>query len=159
MKVKHLLEPLVAKAKFAKAVEELEGVKDVYGGIWRLRNVAYPALFIDVLSAESKKPAVTLYMNLRNFDFLPPSATLLSLDLRTKLTPENVPGTVQESEDKINHVVWSKETGLWFCSPGFHEYHEFYYPLDPWELVRGTERGSITWIVNQACNLIDRHKI
>lgn len=159
MKVKHLLEPLVARSKFEGAVEELKQAKDSYDGIWRMRHAAYPSLFIDVISATSKQPAITLYMNLRNFDFMPPGATLLSLDLRTKLIPENVPGTVQDSEDKINHIVWSKETGLWFCSPSFHEYHEFYHPLDPWELVRGTDRGKITWIVNQACNLIDRHKI
>lgn len=44
---------------------------------------------------------------------------------------------------------------LWFCSPGFYEYHAA-YPDDRWELIRGTREGKITRIIERACDLVDR---
>lgn len=96
---------------------------------------------------------------MENWDFLPPRATLLSLDLKKLLVPEQVPGAEEDPVNPVNHLVFNKNTRkLWFCSPGFHEYHE-YYPEDRWELMRGTDQGTITWIVERACNLIDRTKL
>lgn len=118
----------------------------------------FPIILIDVLSS-SGKPAFTLLMNLENWDFLPPTATLLSLDLRTKLVPNQVPGSIEDPKEPINHVVYNKnKQKIWFCSPGFAEYHE-HYPEDRWEHIRGTDQGTIMWIVDRACSLIDRKKI
>lgn len=158
MKTPRLLDPLVARTKFTAAFKELHAVKDSYKQIWRLRYAEYPIILIDILSATTGKPSVTLYMNLRNFDFMPPSATLLTTDLRRRLMPENVPA-VQDPESGKGHLAGTPDTGLWFCSPGFYEFHDFYYPLDRWELLRYTELGKISWIVNEACNMINRQKI
>ena len=146
----------VSHAKFNGAVEELSDAKNRYSEIWELRFSKFPTILINVLSS-TRKPAVTLLLNLENWDFLPPRATLVSLNLRQRLTPQNVPGAVENPKEPANHIVWGK-TGLWFCSPGFYEYHEF-YPEDRWELIRGTDQGKITWIVERACNLIDRSKL
>lgn len=145
----------MARTKFDKAVLELESVKGNYAEIWRLRSAKFPIILIDVLS-KSGNPAVLLCLNLENWDFLPPYATILSLDTRRNLLPENVPGAIENAKDPVNHVVYNQQKGkLWFCSPGFYEYHEF-YPEDRWELIRNTDNGKISWIIERACNLIDR---
>ena len=106
-----------------------------------MRYAQYPTILLDVLCARG----ITLLLNLENWDFLPPQATLISTDLQSKTTRS--PG---------RHIVLNKNTGLlWFCSPGFFEYHT-QYPVDRWDLIRGTYPGSITGIVEQACNMIDR---
>ena len=82
----------------------------------------------------------------------------MNVNLRQQLTPANVPHAVENTKEPINHIVWNDQIKkLWFCSPGFCEYHEFYQE-DRWELIRGTEQGKITWIVERACNLINRDK-
>jgi len=159
MKVRRLLDPLVARVKYAGALGELQSVEDTYKEIWRIRQAEYPIILIDIISAKSRNPCLTLYLDLRNYDFAPPSATLLTMDLRKRLLPENVPAVVEGSESAKGHLAGTPQTGLWFCSPGFYEYHDFYYPMDRWELIRGTDMGQLTWIVNQACNLVDRQKI
>lgn len=157
-KIISLLDSNVSRQKFANAVKELNSVEDSYADIWKLRYIKYPTILIDVLSSLNE-PAITLHLNLDDWDFLPPRATLVSLNLRQQLTPQNVPGAVENPAGSINHIVWNKDINrLWFCSPGFYEYHEFYFE-DRWELIRGTDQGKITWIVERACNLIDRSKL
>ncbi|MBI1663939.1 MAG: hypothetical protein IS860_10775 [Nitrosopumilus sp.] len=95
-------------------------------------------------------------MNLENWDFLPPSTTLLNLDLRQRLVPEQVPELVEPKGQK--HIVFNvAKKSIWFCSPGFQEYHH-HYPEDRWEHIRNTDQGTITWIVDRVCSLIDRTK-
>lgn len=109
--------------------------------------------------SKAGKPAVTLHLNLEDWDFQPPKATILSLDLRRPLAPMQVPSAIEDPSDPVEHVVGNLVTQrIWFCSPGFYEYHEF-YSEDRWERIRGTEQGKITWIVERACNLIDRQKL
>lgn len=136
----------------------MKSAQEIYKNIWKLRHVAFPTILIDVLSS-SGKSALTLLLNLENWDFLPPSATLISLNLRVKLIPEQVPGAIEDPKEPLNHIVYNKnKNSIWFCSPGFYEYHE-HYPEDRWEHVRGTDQGTITWIVERACSLIDRTKL
>lgn len=102
---------------------------------------------------------MTLMLNLDNWDFFPPSATLLNLNTRVKLVPQQVPGAIENLNEPLNHIVFNKDkASIWFCSPGFKEYHE-HYPEDRWEHIRGSEQGTISWIVERACSLIDRQKI
>lgn len=57
------------------------------------------------------------------------------------MPPGSVPGAVEDLDAPVNHLAAS--TGmpaLWFCSPGFYEYHAA-YPDDRWELIRGTRLG------------------
>lgn len=128
-----------------------------YEGVWRLRRAAYPNILVDVMSGPDT-PLFTLWLGLENWDFLPPTATILDLSLITRMPPGSVPGVVEEHPDaQVNHLVASPTMpALWFCSPGFYEYHAA-YPDDRWELIRGTREGRITSIIERACDLVDRH--
>ena len=118
----------------------------------------FPTILIDVLSS-SGKPAFTLLMNLENWDFLPPNVTLTSLDLKKNLVVDQVPEAFDDPQKRIKHIVFNLNTKrIWFCSPGFFEYHQF-YPEDRWELIKKTDQGKISWIVNRVCTLIDREKL
>ncbi len=126
--------------------------------MWNLRYTDFPIILIDILSS-SRKPVFTLLLGMENWNVLPPRATILSLDLKRLLTPGDVPGAIEGPDKPVNHIVgYTNNPRVWFCSPGFYEYHE-YYPEDRWELVRETDQGKITWIVNHACDMIDRPKL
>lgn len=152
-----ILDPLVARAKFAKAVKEVRAKRHLYSGMWRLRRVAYPNLLIDIMSGP-ERPLFTLVLGMENWDLLPPTATLVDLGIRSMLPQGSVLGVVENPNVPVSHLVSSRNVPwMWFCSPGFYEYH-LYYPQDRWELIRGTRRGRITGIIEAACNLIDRRK-
>jgi hypothetical protein len=75
----------------------------------------------------------------------------------TTLIKKDLQGST-DADSPFSHIVWDNNCRPWICSPGFYEYHKFYLD-DPWELLRYTEYGKITWIVERACNLIDRTKL
>ena len=152
-----ILNPSVAKAKFARAVEEVKEKQGTYEDVWRLRGVSYPTILVDMM-AGPRRPLFTLMLGMENWNFLPPTATLLDLSLHFYLSPGSVPGVAEDLGAPVNHVAGSSDMrGAWFCSPGFYEYHAR-YPEDRWELIRDTDRGTITEIIVQACNLVDRHR-
>ena len=151
-----ILEPAVSKIKFKQAINELESIQETYKKIWKIRHVKYPIILIDVLS-KTEKPTLTLLLNLENWDFLPPSATLISVDLRKYVI--QVPAVFDDLQNSTPHIVLNPSVNqMWFCSPGFYEYHQF-YPEDRWELFKKTDGGTITWIVDRACTMIDRQKL
>lgn len=128
-----------------------------YEGMWRLKGVLYPIILIDMM-AGPRRPLFTMMLGMENWNFLPPTATLLDLNLHFHLSPGSVPGVAEDLGIRVNHVAGSSDAqGAWFCSPGFYEYHAR-YPEDRWELIRDTEEGKITAIIVQACNLVDRHR-
>ena len=153
-----LLESTVSQIKFIEAINELSSVQEIHKKVWKLRYMKYPIILIDVLS-KTEKPALTLFLNLENWDFLPPSATLISTDLRKYMLPNQVPEAFDDLQHPVKHIVSNPNTNqIWFCSPSFYEYHQF-YPEDRWELIKKTDEGTITWIVNRVCTLIDRQKL
>ena len=153
-----ILESAVSRIKFNEAINELSSIQEVYKKVWKLRYVKHPVILIDVLS-KTEKPALTLFLNLENWDFLPPSATLISVDLRKYMVPEQVPEVFDDSQHPTKHIVFNSNINqIWFCSPSFYEYHQF-YPEDRWELIKKTNEGTITWIVERVCTLIDRQKL
>ena len=153
-----ILESAVSKTKFREASDELASAQEAYKKIWKLRYVKYPIILIDVLS-KTEKPALTLLLNLENWDFLPPRATLISVDLRRYMNPAQVPEAFDDLQNPDRHIVLDPRVNqIWFCSPSFYEYHRL-YPEDRWELIKNTDGGTITWIVNRACDLIDRQKL
>lgn len=140
------------------AVNSLKESEKHFGKIWRIRYINYPIILIDVLSI-SEKPILTLSMNLENWDFLPPTVTLTTLDLKQNLGVDKIPEVYDDPQNPVKHIVFNQVTKrIWFCSPGFFEYHQF-YPEDRWELIKNTEEGTIKWIVNRAVMLIDREKL
>lgn len=155
MNVIALLDTRVAKVKFDKSVNEIKAAQPNYENVWRLRMAEFPILLINILSP-SKKPSLILYLDLRDYDFCAPRATLLGLDRRHK----NISDVPQASDpdDGMPHIVADGSGRIWFCSPGFYEYH-FLYAEDPWELIRSTPQASIPWLIERACNLIDRRKL
>ena len=153
-----ILEPAVSKIKFEQAIHKLRSVQETHKKIWKLRYVEYPRILIDVLS-KTEKPTLTLLLKLENWDFLPPRATLINVGLRRHLALEEVPEVFDDQQHPVKHIVFNQKIKrIWFCSPGFYEYHEF-YPEDRWELIKKTDEGTIIWIVNRVCTLIDRQKL
>ena len=119
-----------------------------------MRRAAHPYLLIDVMSGPDR-PLFVLLLGMENWDFLPPTATLLDLDAAMEVAPSSVRGVADMAG--VDHVASTPgRPGVWFCSPGFYEYHEN-YPDDRWEYVRRTGRGRITSIIEQACQLVDRY--
>ena len=149
---------MVARSKFAAAVKELESSQPVYNQVWRIRHSKYPRIFVDVLSSSSAR-SIALLLRMENWNFLPPMASFFSSDLRKILHTGDIPGAIENPSNPVHHIVESDgRPAAWICSPGFYEYHEF-YPEDRWEKIRDTDGGTITWIVNRACDLVDRRKI
>lgn len=146
----------VSARKFVRAVSELGNAEALYAGVWRMRRAACPNILIDVMRGTSTH-LLTLLFRMDDWNFLPPRVTVLSRDLRRLLPPGKVPGAIEEQDGRqVRRIVHSRGVpGLWFCSPGFREYHDL-YPMDRWERIRGGERGTITQIVKRACDLIDR---
>lgn len=102
----------------------------------------------------------TLLFRMEDWDFLPPRATVLSRDLRRLLSLAEVPGAVEEQDGRqVRHIACTHGVpGLWFCSPGFREYHDR-YPMDRWGRIRRGTDGRITQIVKRACDMIDRGRV
>ena len=150
-----ILDEAVSARKFAGAVSELRAAEPSYAGVWRLRNALYPNILIDVVGGS--RTLFTLLFCMEDWNFLPPRATVLSGDIRRLLTPAEVPGAAEEQDGLlVRHVAHTgSRPGVWFCSPGFREYHDR-YPVDRWERIRDGEGGRITQIVKRACDLIDR---
>ena len=136
------------------AVNSLKEIEEQYKNIWNLRYISYPLILIDVLST-SGKPLLTLYVNLENWNFLAPAVTLLSVDLKRRLRIEQI--TEKTDPQKPDKHIVSDSIHIWFCSPGFFEYHQF-YPEDKWELIKNTDQGTIKWIVESAVMSINREK-
>ena len=150
-----ILDPLVSKPKFEKAVYDLREVERRYRKVWRLREPQYPLIFLDMLSCNGR-PLFTLMLDMRDWDFLPPCATIVDRNTLEPLPPQRIPAAASMSDAAAGHLIrYDAERRLAFCSPGFQEYHSM-TPEDPWEGVRGTDRGTIVGIVEQACNMINR---
>ena len=130
-------------------------VQDKYDSIWQYRGSVYPIILLDILNANNER-CVTLYLNLRDWNYLPPSATLITLDLKQLITQPVI--GAKTDKDPFVHVGYGKGNRPWFCNPGFLEYH-YRYLDDRWEKIRYTEFGEITWVIEQACNLIDRKSL
>jgi len=129
----------------------------VHSEIWEIDGVHFPIIRL-VIKDPIGTPRVGVVLNLRNFDYGPPSATLMDIHFKRYLVPEDVPATTEGTPDGRSHIMFNQITRrCWFCSPGLQEYHDL-YPEDPWELIRSRAQGSIISIVNNICNLIDRRK-
>lgn len=136
-------------------MQEVTTAQPSYENIWRLRKAEFPLLLIDILST-FKKPSLILYLDLREYDFFPPRATLLGLDYRHK-NLDHVPKAL-DPDDQMHHIVADGSGRIWFCTPGFQEFH-FLYREVSWELVRAAQRSGIVWFIEKVCNLIDRQKL
>ena len=99
---------------------------------------------------------MTLYLNLRDWNYLPPSVTLITLDLKQLIVQPDI--GAKTDENPFVHLICGKDLRPWFCNPGFLEYHNMYSD-DKWEKIRYTKFGEIIWIIEQACNLIDRKSL
>ena len=152
-----LLDPGVSREKFRQAVSELKSAQKPYGSVWRLRFASHPTLLVDVLSGSSE-PGLTLYLNMQDWDFTPPVAAYLSPDLIRFLSEREIPESADGLSDPARHIVDDGQGRAWPCSPGFLQYH-LLYPEDSWQLIRGGSSGTITWIVERACNMVDRQRL
>ncbi|MDI1495071.1 MAG: hypothetical protein K8823_377 [Cenarchaeum symbiont of Oopsacas minuta] len=146
-----VLDETVARTKFNIAKCEINEQSNQEND-WQLRIANFPNIFIDIFALDNNV-SLTLYLNMSNWDFQPPSATLLHPTLNRLSKKEEVP-----AELELGHPHIFQNPRIWFCSPGFFEYHQ-HYKLDRWELIRNTSEGTITWIINRAISLIDRSKL
>lgn len=126
-----------------------------YSGIWLIDKVYFPFIRL-IIKDLSGQPSIGILLNLRNYDYLPPSVSLMDTSFKRLLNPREVQG-VLDAEGR-RHIVHGANGILWFCEVGTYEYHSF-YRKDPWELVRCTNRGNIFSIVERTINLIDRTKL
>lgn len=153
-----ILDPLVSRPKFDRAVRDLREVERQYHRVWRLREPQYPLIFLDVLSVHGR-PLLTLMLGMQGWDFLPPFATIVDRDSLEPLPFRRIPAAADTPDGAGGRFVGiGKEGRGAFCCPGFREYH-LWYPEDPWERARGTDRGTIVWIVEQASNMINRPRL
>lgn len=147
------MDETVARTKFNIAICEINEQSNQDNN-WKLRSANFPNIFINIL-APSGDVSLTLFLNMSNWDFRPPNATLLHPTLTRFSRINEVP---VELESGHPHIFSSRNQYIWFCSPGFAEYHMYYKP-DRWELIRNTSQGKISWIINRAISLIDRSRL
>jgi len=152
--VHQLLEPRVSKILFQKVLDEIEEKVSVYQNIWKLREVFYPNILIDVFSTKGKKILV-LSVNLRNYNFFPPQIGLLTPEEKLIIKIKDT-CNIQDNFG-IKHII-PNQTGAWICTPGTYRYHNHYFDLDRWEKIRYDLSTNIIEIINRIINMIDRTK-
>ena len=75
-----------------------------------------------------------LYLNMQNWDLLPPLAAYLSADLRRHLSSAQIPASADDPAESVSHIVDDGQKRAWPCSPGFLQYHAV-YPEDSWQVM------------------------
>lgn len=149
-----LLEPRVSKIFFKKVVKELKEKDTVYQNIWRINEIYYPYIFIDVYSTKGKKLFI-LTLNLRNYNYFPPQVGLLTPD--EKLIKKLKESAIIPDDQGIMHII-AHNKGVWICTPGTYNYHDFYFDVDRWEKVRYDISTNIIELINRIIGMIDRTK-
>ncbi|MFX0008910.1 MAG: hypothetical protein ACFE9R_01235 [Candidatus Hermodarchaeota archaeon] len=149
-----LLEPKVSKIYFKKTVKELREKCTVYQDIWKIKEIFYPYIFIDVYSTKGKNLYV-LSLNLRNYNYSPPQIGLLTPDEKLIMKVKN--SAINKGEFEINHII-PHNNGVWMCTPGTYKYHDFYFDIDRWEKVRYDLSTNIIELINRIIGMINRNK-
>ena len=156
-----ILDPLVSGPKYDEAYSALQDAQGSYKEVWRLRPPDPPHIFLDVLSPYGR-PLFTLKADMTDWDFCPPYVTVVDKDSLEPLPPQRVPAAAVDMLDgSTGHLVTvgtGSDRRSEFCCPGFRWYH-LRTPEDPWDRIRGTDRGTILWIVEQACNMLGRSRL
>lgn len=143
--------------KFESSLNELKKSSHVYSDTWLIKEHQFPYIKLIVKDLKDT-PSIGLLLNLRNYDYLPPSVNLMDMEFRRFLNLNEAPGVI-EGPDKRPHVVFNKELQrVWFCTPGTYEYH-FLYREDPWEYLRCTIHGRLLSILESCIHLIDRKSL
>jgi len=149
-----LLEPRVSEIFFKKIVKEIKEKDITYQNIWRINEIYYPYIFIDVYSTKGKKLFI-LTINLRNYNFIPPQVGLLTPD--GKLIKKLKKSAIVSDDQGIIHII-AHINGVWVCTPGIYKYHDFYFDVDRWEKVRDDLSTNIIELINRIIGMIDRTK-
>lgn len=147
-----LLDQNVSKVYFKKVVDELEEYGKVYKNIWKIKKIFYPNVFIDVLSTKGTSLLI-LSLNFRNYNYFPPQVGFLTPD--EKLIKRLNPDAIIPDDQGTKHLIKHK-FGVWACTPGTYEYHDFYFDLDRWELERYSSTSNIIELINRIIGMIDR---
>ncbi len=147
-----LLESRVSKIFFDKVAKDLKEKDTTYHNIWRIKEIYYPYIFIDVYSTNEKKLFI-LTLNLRNYNYFPPQVGLLTPD--EKLIMKLKESAIIQDELGIKHII-AHNTGVWICTPGTYKYHDFYFDIDRWEKVRYDISTNIIELINRIISMIDR---
>lgn len=133
-------------------MNELEEKSKTYANIWKITTIFYPNIFIDVLSPEGNT-IIILSFNFRNYNYYPPQIGFLTPD--RKLIKRLNPDVIIPDEQGIKHLI-KHNHGVWACTPGTYEYHNFYFDLDRWELERYSSTCNIVEVINRIIGMIDR---
>ena len=147
-----LLDFNVSKVYFKKVLDELESKGKIYKNIWKIKKIFYPNIFIDVLSTKGTV-LITLSLNFRNYNYFPPQVGFLTPDER--LIKSLNPNAIIPDNQGIKHLI-KHNHGVWVCTPGTYEYHDFYFDLDRWELERYGSTCNIIELINRIIGMIDR---
>lgn len=147
-----LLDSNVSNVYFKNVVNELEEKGKIYKDIWKIKFSFYPNIFIDVLSTKGETLLI-ISLNLRNYNYFPPQVGILTPD--EKLIKRLNPDAIIPDDQGIKHLI-KHNHGVWVCTPGTYEYHDFYYDLDRWELERYGTTCNIIEIINRIIGMIDR---
>ncbi len=137
---------------FKKVLDELEEKSKIYTSIWKITTIFYPNIFIDVLSPKGNS-LIILSLNFRNYNYCPPQVGFLTPD--KKLVNRLNPDAIIPDEQGIKHLI-NHNNGVWVCTPGTYEYHNFYFDLDRWELERYGSTCNIVELINRIIGMIDR---
>jgi len=147
-----LLDQNVSKTYFNKVIDELEKKGGIYKNIWKIKDIFYPNILIDILSTNGN-PLLILSLNFRNYNYFPPQVGFLTPD--EKLIKKLNPDAIIPDDHGIYHLIKHNQ-GVWACTPGTYEYHDFYYDLDRWELERYGSMCNIIELINRIIGMIDR---
>lgn len=147
-----LLEPRISKIIFNKVVKDLKEKDISYQNIWRIKEIYYPYIIIDVYSANGKNLLI-LTLNLRNYNYFAPQIGFLTPD--EKLIMKLRDSAIVKDDLGFKHII-AHSTGVWICTPGTYKYHDFYYDIDRWEKGRYDISTNILELINRTISMIDR---
>ena len=148
----------MAKQKFNLAIRELENARSAYSKIWVIDGYHFPKIRLIIKNTKGT-PRIGLLLDLRNYDYLPPSATLMDIRFKQFIGLNQVPVDINGTPDGRPHIMYNQQTKrIWFCLPGVQEFHNL-YPEAPWEFIRYKDESNILTIVDNIINLIDRKKV
>lgn len=154
-----LLHPDVAKRKFPGLVDLFRDHQEAFSTQWRLKNVAFPRMWFDLLDA-SGAVCAGLYVNVENWNHRPIRVSVTDTAFKRFVLPEELP--LHKDRDGQTHVYLITERPrdrLWFCVPGTDEYHQDHNSAVPWEAVRHLAEYNPVQTLARCVDRIDRSRL
>ena len=150
----NVLDEQVARAYFERVTLNLEKKAEYYTDRWKINKLKFPIALVDVFASNGERTFI-LSLNYRNYNFYPPEVKVLNENLEVYLGLPK--GASTPDPDGVDHLI-ADPRGVWICTRGTFEFHDWYYDLDRWELIRGSEDDDIVVLIEWVLSFFNLSK-